>query len=134
MKVTSKWVEGKASLITNDRNHSAVVDLPKDLNGTDISYTALEMTLMSLGGCISTICAVIAEKKKISFDALKVDIDAEKDKQTICSVNITANITTSGSEEDAKKVFEGSLKACPVGILFEKAGVKLNHTLNIIRK
>lgn len=131
MTIKSKWVEKKMSVLTNNRGHNAVVDLPEGKKGTDSACTALELTLMSLGGCITTIYAIIAENKKVNLYDMEVEIEAEQDKQTINAVHITADILTDASKEDATNVFENTLKSCPVGVLFDRAGVTTDYTLQI---
>jgi uncharacterized OsmC-like protein len=131
MKTKSKWVNGKQSVITNERGHSAVTDLPEAKKGTNSSYTAIEMTLMSLAACITTIYSVISENKKSSLYDMEVEVEAEQDKETINSVNMTVEILTDSTREQATKIFEQTLQACPVGILFKRAGVDLDYSLQI---
>ncbi len=131
MKAVSKWIKGKQSVITNERGHSAVTDLPKAKNGKDSSYTALEMTLMSLASCITTIYSVISENKNSELYDMEVEIEAEQDKETINSVNMIVDILTSSSREQATRIFEQTLQACPVGILFKRAGIDIDYSLQI---
>ncbi len=131
MKISAKWVENKLSVLTNERGHSAVVDLPNESKGQNSSYTALEMTLMSLGGCITTIYSVIAQNKKVPIYDIKVEIEAEQDKKTINSLNINIDILTTAEESEAKKIFKNTMESCPVGILFERAGVDIDYSVEI---
>ncbi len=131
MRVKSKWIEARMSVITDERGHNAVVDIEKEKNGTNSSYSALEMCLMSLAGSITTIYSMIADDKKVSLYDMIVDIEAELDKETINYIHITADILTSASIDNAKKVFDDTIKACPVSILFGRAGVVIDYTVEI---
>lgn len=131
MKISSKWVENKLSVITNGRGHGAIVDLPEAKKGQNSSYTALEMCLMSLGGCITTIYSVIAENKKITLYDIKLDIEAEQDEKTISSVHVNIDILTTADEKQAKRVFKNTMETCPVGIIFERAGIDMDYTVEV---
>ncbi|MDK2463414.1 MAG: osmotically inducible protein C, partial [Candidatus Korarchaeota archaeon] len=63
MRARSKLVEGFRSVIDDGRGHSVVTDLPKDMGGTDTAPTALELAVMALAGCITTIFAMVAKGK-----------------------------------------------------------------------
>ena len=69
-----------------------------------IGPTPLELCVMSHAGCYAT---------EESFDVVfKVDAPADR----------------------VKRLHELTLKNCPVGILFEKAGVKINYSLKTVKE
>lgn len=89
MKSTARLVEGcYQSVVDNDRHHGMVVDLPEAKSGDDLGPTALELAVMGLSGCISTIWAVVAGKARVSYQKLRVELDADKpnDAPTITAV------------------------------------------------
>ncbi len=122
MKAVSKWVEGFKSVVDNGRKHAVVLDLPESQGGTDFGATALELTVMALAGCISTIFAMVAKNSGLEFSDLKADVDAEKGQKTIEKVTIKVHVKTDNVEK-AKKVLDKTLAACPVGLLYDQAGV-----------
>ncbi|MCD6592093.1 MAG: OsmC family protein [Thaumarchaeota archaeon] len=124
MKATSIWISKYRSVLDNGRKHSVVVDLPPENNGDDMGPTALELTLMSLAGCITTIFAIVAEKRKLKYSGLRVDLEAEKGEKTIEKCKGVLTIKTDAGEEEVKNVLRLTMEICPVGALFEKAGVK----------
>jgi putative redox protein len=126
MKATSVWIDGYRSVVDNGRGHSIIVDLPADRNGANTAPTAIELAAMSLAGCVTTIFKEVAVKRKFDFKALKVELDAEKPKEASTITKLTGNveITTSAEEQEARTVFRLTLDICPVGILFERAGIK----------
>lgn len=130
MKSTSTLLNGFQSKIDNDRGHEIIVDLPQGQGGKDIGATALELAVMSLSGCISTIFALVAQKSRLEFEDLKVEVDAKKGEQTIESADVLVSIKTADSDK-ANKVLDQTMKMCPVGVLFDKAGVKISHKLVI---
>ena len=126
MKSKSLLLEGYQSVIDNGRNHSVVTDLP---NGANVGASALELTVMSLAGCISTIFKTTAEKMRIPVERIEVELDAEKGADTISKVNYTARAKSEASEEQLNRCLELTEKNCPVGVLFAKAGVEIEGNL-----
>ena len=124
MKTISIWITKFRSVLDNGRKHSVVVYLPPENNGDDMGPTALELTLMSLAGCITTIFAVVAEKRKLKYEALRLDLEAEKGEKTIEKCKGVLTVKTGAGERDVEIVLKLTMDICPVGALFEKAGVK----------
>lgn len=124
MKSTTKWIEGFKSVADNGRNHEVIIDLPEDQGGTDTGPSALELTVLGLSGCVATIFAVVAKNSDLDFTSLKVDVNAEKGKITIEKVDIKVYVKAD-DHKLAEKVLKKTLKACPVGLIFEKAGIDI---------
>ena len=136
MKAISVWSDGYKSILNNGRGHSVVVDLPTDQNGTNTGPTALELCVMSLAGCITTIFKTVAGKRNFVYKAFKVELDAEKPKDalTVTGLKAKMEIVTDASEKETETVLRLTLnKACPVGVIFENAGIKLDWTLTVNR-
>lgn len=130
MKSVSTWTEGFQSKVTNGRGHEVITDLPLEQNGKDTGATALELAVMALSGCVSTIFAMVAKNSGLEFESLSVDVDAVKGAETIESADIVVSVKTADADK-AEKVLEKTLKACPVGVLYEKAGVKITHKITV---
>jgi putative redox protein len=129
MKTKSVLVDGYQSVINNGRNHSIVTDLPADSDGQDIGATALELSVMSLAGCISTIYKKVADKMRINVSNLEVETEAEKGQDTISKVKCLVYVSSDASQEKLEKCLDNTMKTCPVGVLYEKAGVEISTEL-----
>ncbi|HUT79997.1 MAG TPA: OsmC family protein [Candidatus Bathyarchaeia archaeon] len=101
------------------------MDLPPKSEGDDTAPTALEFAVMSLSGCIGTIFSLVAKKMRLNFNDLTVILDAEKGPEdpTITSVSAVVKVKSTKPLEKLKKCLETTLKTCPVGVLYEKAGI-----------
>ena len=130
MKSKSVLVGGYQSVINNGRNHSVVTDLPNASEGEDIGATALELAVMSLAGCISTIFKKVADKMRLNVEGLEVETDAEKGAETISKVKCIVNVKSDGSQEKLERCLATTMKSCPVGVLYEKAGVEVTTELH----
>ncbi len=73
----------------------------------DTAPTALELAVMGLAGCITTIFAMIASGKKLSFEDIEVIVDAEKSEkdQTITSGKIKGIVVSSEPENRVRKIW-----------------------------
>lgn len=125
MKATGTWKGGYRTQLRDDRGHDVTVDLPKDEGGGDLGTSALELSVLSLAGCISTIFTLVAERRRLRFEAMSVELDAARPQgsRTIASVEGTLHVVTTASAEDVATALNITLRTCPVGVLYEQAHV-----------
>lgn len=128
----AKLIENFRIDVDDRRNHAVPLDqsLPQ---GTDMGPTALELCLMSLSGCYATIFVLTAQKMRFVLKKLEVNVDAVKSEQvgTITEANVDVLVEANVRRDRLERAHELTLKGCPVGILFEKAGVKMKYNLHI---
>ena len=132
MKITSRHVTNCfQSVVDNGRHHGLVLDLPEAKSGDDDGPTALELAAMALAGCVSTIWAVIAKNSDCSYRKMIVELDIEKpdNAPTFTKATLVASIDSDEDQEKLERILEKTMKACPVGRLFEQAGIELPTTL-----
>jgi putative redox protein len=134
MKSNSLWTRKFQSVVDNGRNHSMVIDLPEAKGGDNSGPTALEMCVMSLSGCIGTIFAMVAQKMRINYDKMEVELDAQQNNgaPTVTDVHFRLSIKTSEDKSRIEKCLEVTENTCPVGVLYKQAGVKITHEINIL--
>jgi len=125
MKSNSLWTRKYQSVVDNGRNHSLVIDLPEIKGGINSGPTALELCVMGFSGCVGTIFAMVAEKMRLTFEKMEVEVNAEQknDALTISDLHFVLSIQTNVEKEKIEKCLELTLNTCPVGILFKQAGV-----------
>lgn len=133
MKANAVWVEGYESVVDNGRGHRVIVDLPTESGGKDVGPTALELSIMALAGCASTIFKIVAAKRKLTYESLKIELNAEKPKNesTVTEVNGRVEIATTGTEQEVQTAMKLTFKTCPVGVIFEQAGIKVTYGLTV---
>ena len=133
MKSHLKWQEGYKSIVDNGRGHEVTLDMPADKNGSDQGATALELSAMSLNGCIGTIFAVIASNSGVEFSDLEVELDAQKTDAdpTFTAIIATVHVTTREEDNKVQRVLDKTMKKCPVGYIFEGADIPVDVTLQI---
>lgn len=135
MSVKSTWIEGHKSVLDDGRNHSVVVDLPESSGGEDMGTSALELTNMSLAGCISTIFSIVASKMNLDIDELVVEIETSKSEETgtIDQADAEVKIESEEPKEKLEKCLEKTMDTCPVGLLYERAGVEVTTDLGELK-
>ena len=134
MKSVSKWEKGLQSVVDNGRGHSIVIDLPDSSGGTDRGATALELAVMGFAGCVTTIFAMIAQKMRLEFSTLEVELEAEKPQgaSTVTAVEYIVRIESEETRDKIEKCLDLTIESCPVGILFKQAGIKISKELILL--
>jgi len=132
MKSTSKHVsQCYQSVVDNDRHHGLVLDLPGAKGGDDLGPTALELAVMALSGCISTIWAIVATNSKVYYDKLTVVVEADKpdDQPTITAARALVTVVSTEPMEKLQRTLDKTMATCPVGKLYERAGIAIETKL-----
>lgn len=124
----AKLIEGFQILLDDNESHGYLVDLAPDL-GTGLGASALEICVMSHAGCYATIFLLTAKKMRLSIKDLKVKLEAIKSDETGTISEETFDITvkTDAPQDRVDRALKLTVETCPVGILFEKAGVKATY-------
>ena len=119
------------SIVDNGRHHGIVLDLPGAKGGNDLGPTALELAVMALSGCISTIWAVVAKNSNASCQSLTVELEADKadDQPTITAARALVTVVSAEPREKLQRILDKTMDACPVGRLYEKAGIAVQTQL-----
>jgi len=131
----AKLIKNLRVAVDNGRAHSVCLDLPPEL-GTDMGPTALELGVMSFSGCFATIFSLTAKKMRIQLKDLEVELHAQKSEETgtITSAEFKITVRSDVSEDRIQRMFELTRKNCPVGKLFEQAGVKISYDLKHVKE
>jgi len=134
MKSTARLAEDcYMSVVDNGRHHGLVLDLPGAKGGDDLGPTALELAVMALSGCISTIFAIVAKNSKVTYHKFICDVEADKpdSEPTIVSAKAKIYVESADGFDKVNRVLEKTMQACPVGQLYEKAGVHIETELEV---
>ena len=132
LHATAQLIQGFRIALDNDRSHSLIVDQPAEMS-TGIGATPLELCVMSHAGCYATILALVAKRMRIALKGLTVKVAALKTDEagTITEEAFDITINADAPQDRIQRLHEVTLKNCPVGILFEKASVKISYNIKI---
>jgi len=122
IKARARWVENIRSVVDNTRTHSIVTDVSQASGGNDSGPTALELSLMSLAGCATTIFADVARKSNIAFTRMEVEVEAEKspDSPIISNVNLKVHIAGKARRKLLEAAWRRTEANCPVLFIFKE--------------
>jgi putative redox protein len=111
------------------------VDLPLDEDGNDRGTSSLELSVMSLAGCIVTIFALVAARRRLTYDALSLDLDAGRPKgaPTIAGVRGVLRIRTNADSDEVATALAITQRTCPVGVIFERAHIPVELQVAVER-
>ncbi|HUI38603.1 MAG TPA: OsmC family protein [Thermoplasmata archaeon] len=125
MQALGTWKGGYQTVLEDGRTHTVTVDLPRDEGGASAGTTALELLVLSLAGCITTIFALVARRRRLEFQGMSIALQAERPKgsRTITRVHGTLRVRTKAELAEVQTVLRMTLQSCPVGVLFEQAHV-----------
>jgi len=117
-------------VVDDGRSHSVCLDQPID-EGSDMGPTALELCAMSFAGCYVTIFALTMKKMRIPLNELSVTLEAVKSEKegTITEAKLNIIVKADARADRIRRAHQLTVKNCPVGVLFEKAGVKIEYNL-----
>jgi putative redox protein len=126
----AKIIQNFEIALDNGRSHSSIADQPTPTS-PGLGPTPLELCVMSHAGCYATIAALTAQKMRLDLKGCDVKVEAVKSEEagTITEEPFDIVFTLDAPEDRVQRLHELTLKNCPVGVLFEKAGVKITHNL-----
>jgi uncharacterized OsmC-like protein len=135
MNAKAKLVKGFQIVLNDGHSHAIVVDLPPEL-GTGTGPTSLEVCVMSHAGCYVTICAFTARKMRIPLKGVTADVEAVKTDEagTITEETFDIEIEADAPEDRLRRLHEVTVKNCPVDILLQKAGVKIEYNVKFVKE
>lgn len=130
MQAIGRWAGGYRTVLEDGRTHSVTVDLPRDEGGESAGTTALELAVLALAGCITTIFALVARRRRLNFVGMSIALEAERPEgaPTIARVRGTFRLKTGASFEEVATTLRLTVRTCPLGVLFEKAGIPVDIT------
>ncbi len=134
LHANARIIQGYEIALDNGRSHSMIADQPTP-TFPGLGATPLELCIMSHAGCYATIAALTAEKMRLKLEGCDVKVESLKSEDAGTIVEETFDITfkIDAPEDRIQRLHELTLKNCPVGILFEKAGVKINYNLKTFK-
>ena len=126
----ARIIQGFEIALDNGRSHCSIVDQPTP-TFPGFGPTPLELCVMSHAGCYATIAALTADKMRLTLKGCDVKVEAIKSEEagTITEEKFDISLKLDAPADRIQRLHELTLKNCPVGILFEKAGVKITYNL-----
>ena len=119
--------------VDDGRSHAVCLDLEQEDGGSDLGPSGLELALMSFVGCYAIIFMLTANKMRKAVKDLEVRAEATKSEEvgTITEAKLQISVKADMPEDRVQRIHMLTVKDCPVGKIFEKAGVKIVYNIKI---
>jgi uncharacterized OsmC-like protein len=116
--------------------HAFCLDFDRGEGGADMGPSALELAPMSFAGCYATIFALTASKMRMKLKDLEIRAEGVKSEEvgTITEAKFDIIVKADAPEDRIQRCHSLTVKDCPVGKIFEKAGVKTSYNVKTERK
>ena len=126
----ARIIQGFEVALDNGRGHCTVADQPTE-TFPGLGATPLELCVMSHAGCYATIAALVAKRMRLNLLGCQVTVEAVKDEAagTITEETFDIVYKIDAPEDRVQRLHKLTLENCPVGVLYEKAGVKTAYNV-----
>lgn len=91
-------------------------DAPVDNNGRGESFSPTDLVATALGACMATVMGIVAKRKEIAIEGLKVDVRkfmSEDLPRRIVKLELDLAMPLPADHPE-RKVFEAAARGCPV--------------------
>jgi len=90
-------------------------DAPLDNNGKGESFSPTDLLATGLGACMATVMGILAERKQISLDGLKVEVRKHMSTDTprrIAKLEVDIDMPLAADHPE-RPLFESAARGCP---------------------
>jgi uncharacterized OsmC-like protein len=90
-------------------------DAPLDNNGRGESFSPTDLLATGLGACMATVMGIVAERKQISLDGLKVEVRKHMSTDTprrIAKLEVDIDMPLAADHPE-RTLFESAARGCP---------------------
>jgi uncharacterized OsmC-like protein len=131
----ARIIQGFEIALDDGRGHCTVADQPTE-TFQGLGATPLELCVMSHAGCYVAIATLVAKRMRLELKGCEVKVEAVKDENigTIAEETFEILFKLDAPEDRAERLHKLTLENCPVGFLFEKAGVKINYNIKTVKE
>ncbi|OQX88879.1 MAG: hypothetical protein B6D65_05255 [candidate division Zixibacteria bacterium 4484_93] len=138
MKAYLKNTDGLTFIAKGESNHYLVLDTNPAVGGSDAASQPMELMLISLGGCTGMDVVSILKKKRVDFDSLEINVDAERATEhpkvfTKIDVEFVVRGDNIPAEAVERSIFLSATKYCPASAMLRKTA-KIEYRYKILDK
>ena len=135
MKITSRWVEGRCFVASNEQGNSVVMEGAADEGAVRRGASPMEMLLMGVAGCSSTDVVDIAKKQRQKITGCITTVEAERADsipKVFTKIHIHFKVLGHDLKEEgiAKAVQLSAEEYCSASIMLGKAA-EISHSFEI---
>jgi putative redox protein len=139
MKAVVDWKSDVVFQGKTGSGHSYLMDGPESAGGQGLGARPMEMLLLGLGGCTAYDVVTILKKARQSVEDCRVTLEAKR-AETVPAVftEVKIHYLVSGKNLNERQVARAvelsAKKYCSASIMFQLAGVKVEHSFEILQQ
>jgi len=108
-KVQIKWNKGFQFTARDELGHEIIIDTKKEVGGTETGFQPIDLTLVSLAGCMAFDIVSVLKKKRTDLKSFVAEVEGERyfehpKRYTKIIVKFKANPEV--NKEDINRAFE----------------------------
>ena len=125
------------------RDVKAVIDEPKERDGTNMGPTPTETMVAALIACTNVISRKCAHKHGVEFKAMSIEAESTFDRRgtqlleeievPFQKIRLIIGVTTDASSESLEKVKADLHRFCPIAKVIRHAGTAIEEVWNVKR-
>ena len=126
------------------RDVKAVIDEPKEREGTNMGPTPTETMVAALIACTNVISHKCAKKHGVELKAMTINAESTLDRRgtqlleeievPFPKIRLVIDVTTDASEADMEKVKADLHRFCPISKVIRNSGTELEEVWNVTRR
>lgn len=124
VKTQSDWVKGM-QVDAQASGHEVIMDQPEDMGGKNAGVNPLELLLISMGGCLGTVAAIVAKQERVTLNQFSVAVEGDYDVNFLMGkdeggqggfleIRVTVKIDADLNDEEKQAFFDKVESRCPV--------------------
>jgi putative redox protein len=125
------------------RDVKAVIDEPREREGTNMGPTPTETMVAALIACTNVISHKCAKKHGVELKAMTIDVESTFDRRgsqlleeievPFPKIRLVIDITTDASEADIEKIKVDLHRFCPISKVVRNSGTDVEEVWNVTR-
>jgi len=125
------------------RDVKAIIDEPKERDGTNMGPTPTETLVAALIACTNVIGHKCAHKHGVEFKSMSIDAEASFDRRgtqlleeievPFTKIRLLIDVATDAGDESMEKVKADLHRFCPVSKVIRHAGTEIEEVWNVRR-
>jgi putative redox protein len=126
------------------RDVKAVIDEPKEREGTNMGPTPTETMVAALIACTNVISHKCAKKHGVELKAMTIDAESTLDRRgtqlleeievPFPKIRLVIDVTTDASEAEMEKVKADLHRFCPISKVIRNSGTELEEVWKVTRR
>lgn len=114
--ITARYIGNKRVELTHEDSGAKILtDAPKDNQGEGRAFSPTDLFAASLGSCLMTIMAIVAEREGIDLTGMRMEMEKQMaaGPRRIVALPVGIHLPRSIEDKDRKRL-ENAARACPV--------------------